>query len=191
MRARTAVRLIVAVGALLGWAGPAWAQTEIGGLRLEGDVEAGVRFFADDPNDRRKQKLEEYEDWGPGLFFDHLRLRLYRPDERYFLEASGAKWGREDQSFSFLSGRLGRWEFGFDWDQTPHILSTNARTLATEIQRGIWALPATRPSLFDHNQDPNLNEVGVRWDTARMYFTVSPTPELDLTAKYERIRKEG
>src|SRR6266511_2029214 len=101
------------------------AQISIGGYSLEGEIEAGPRFFLVEPSKSRKAKFEEYRDMTEGLTLDHLYLRLFRPDESYSAELYGSKWGYEDQSFGLSAGRLGLWQFRFEWDQLPHVYSTN------------------------------------------------------------------
>ncbi len=195
MRTTGTLRLILAVlsmfASLSAVASPASAQTQIGGYGIEGNVEAGGRFFIDEPPKSRRGKWEEYRDFPGGAFLGDLQLRIFRPDERYSAEIGGSKWGQQDQEFSLRSGRLGVWEFGFDWDETPHIFSTNARFLATETSRGVFTLPTTRPALTAHNSAPTLDEISVRWDTASFFLKVTPTPDLDLSAEYKRIRKSG
>jgi MtrB/PioB family decaheme-associated outer membrane protein len=181
---------LIAAGFVLGLAGGAAAQTRVGGLNAEGEIEAGVRFFIEEPSKNEKQKFEEYRDMGEGIFLQGLRLRLFTDDERYSTEFLGSKWGRNDQEFSLLTGRTGLWRFEFDWDQTQHVFSTTARTLAHEVSRGDWRLPGLQ-DLRDFNAARELPEVSVIWYTARMGVTVTPTPDLDLTAQYTRIRKEG
>ena len=120
-------------------------------------------------------------------------MRLFTPDESYSSEFLGSKWGREDQEFFLSTGRTGLWRFQFDWDQTPHVFSTTSRTLLHEISRGVWAAPGIK-SLYDFNGQATsreLHDVSVRWDTARLRFTLTPTPDLDINAEYTRIRKEG
>jgi hypothetical protein len=75
MRATRAIRAAVAGFAVLAVAGTATAQTtppaaplEIGGFRLEGYGEAGVRFFPERPQDKENGKFEEYRDFNNGLF---------------------------------------------------------------------------------------------------------------------------
>src|SRR6266581_3267091 len=171
-------------------ASPAAAQYTLGGLKLEGEVETGVRFFLEEPSKTRSAKFQEYRDIDDGLFLGRFYLRAFRPDESYSTELEGSKWGNEDQSFSLRSGRLGLWEFGFDWDQMRHVLYTNTRFLATETDRGVYVLPTPRPALALHNAAPE-RELSVRWDTARILMKVTPTPNLDLKAEYTRIRKDG
>ncbi|HET9491114.1 MAG TPA: MtrB/PioB family decaheme-associated outer membrane protein [Methylomirabilota bacterium] len=190
MRAARPKALIVAALTVLGGADLASAQVSPGGLTLEGEVEAGGRFFIERPSPTRRAKFEEYRDLSPGPFLHELQLRLFRPDESYSVELGGSKWGHEDQEFSLGAGRLGLWQFGFAWDQIPHLYSTTARTLAVETDRGVFTLPAPRPALSTHNT-PDQSEISIRWDTARMFVRVTPTPDLDLDAQYTRTHKAG
>jgi MtrB/PioB family decaheme-associated outer membrane protein len=189
--------LLVAVG-FLASARPAGAQVRLGGMNVEGEVEAGYLGYIERPSPSRRAKFEEYRDLSPGPFLEDLRLRFFTDDEAYFGHFGGSKWGREDQEFTLGGGRLGRWEFGFEWDQTPHLLSTTARTRAVEVSRGEWRLPA-RPNATSispaqgalYNAAPELDEVSVRWDTARMFLVGTLTPNLELRAEYTRIHKDG
>ena len=198
MRPHAMVRLLVAALAALSLATPVGAQVPAGGLSFEGEIELGGRFFIDEPSASRKAKLEEYSDLTPGMLLERLNLRLFRPDESYSLEIGGARWGYEDQEYSLRAGRIGRWEFGFDWDQTPHVFATNARMLATETARGVYVLPArisaaalSAVERAKHDNAPPLDEISVRWDTAKLFFSLTPTPGLELRAEYKRINKEG
>ena len=191
MRNQGMVRLILAVFAVLAVGRPASAQVQIGGLGVEGNVETGWRFFVDEPPESRQAKWEEYRDFPGGPFLGELHLRIFRPDESYSTEIRGSKWGQQDQEFSLRSGRLGLWEFGFDWDQIPHVFSTNARMLATETSRGVFTLPSPRPPLAAYNSGRDLDEISTRWDTARLSFRLTPTPDLELKAEYTRTKKDG
>ena len=103
----TVVRLLVlgvpVLVSLFAVAGPAPAQTEIGGLGIEGNVVAGWRFFIDEPAKSRRAKWEEYRDFPGSAFLEDLQLRIFRPDESYSAEFSGSKWGQQDQEFSLRS----------------------------------------------------------------------------------------
>lgn len=176
----------------LGLIGPAEAQMELGGLRLLGEIETGVGFYADEPDRNERAYHEQYRDVPEGLFLQNLRLRLFTPDESYSAELGGFNWGRRDQEYSLMVERLGLWQAGFEWSQTPHLISTTARSLARQDDN-LFALPTPRPSpLSLHNLAPHTDDpVGVRWDTARIHLNVSPLRELDLKAEYTRISKEG
>lgn len=185
-----ALQAVTVVVVMLASVPVADAQLRLGGMQLEGEVETGVRALLG-PNDNAKGKLEEYRDITSGPFLPGLRLRLFQPEGAYSTELGGAKWGQEDQEFSLETGRLGLWQFRFDWDQTPHVYSTTARTLATETARGIWSLPAPRPEISTHNAGRELGEIGARWDTGRLSFWLTPRPDLDLKLEYTRISKDG
>ena len=182
---------VVVVLAVLAVASPASAQFSLGGMNVEGEVEAGLRLLPNEPSQTQVGKFEEYRDFTEGPFLSGLQLRIFRPDESYSASFAGSKWGQQDQEFALRAGRLGLWEFGFDWDQTPHIFSTTSRLLATQTQPDFFALPTPRPSLSAYNFGRRLDEVGVRWDTARISFSVTPTPDLELRAEYTRIKKDG
>lgn len=192
---RTRAGWLVVLAAVLGVTPAASAQTQVGGMNVEGEVEAGVRAFIERPSRNERAKFEEYRDITQGPILQELRLRIFRPDGSYSAEIEGSKWGQEDQEFSLRAGRLGLWQFGFDWDQTPHVFSTNARSMFIETSPGVLTLPAPRPVLpgagNDYNQARELGEIGTRWDTARIFIGLTPTPDLELRAEYTRIHKGG
>lgn len=192
MRAARQLGVIVAALTLLGVVYPAAAQTPpFFGLGVEGQIETGVRFLPNEPSKSRSAKFEEYRDITEGLFLPSLQLRFFTPTESYSTEISGSKWGQDDQEFGLRTGRLGLWQFDFEWDQIPHTFSTNSRTLFQETSPGVFKLPTPRPNLFNWNTAPSIDEIGVRWDTARISLGLTPTPDLDLRAQYTRIRKAG
>jgi len=169
----------------------AGAQYTLGGMSLEGEVETGARFFLQEPSKTRAAKFQEYRDVDDGLFLQRFYLRAFRPDDSYSVEFAGSEWGSENQNFSLAAGRLGRWQFSFEWDQMRHVLFTNTRLLATEPDRGVFVLSEPRSPLAAHNNAPERDDLSVRWDTGRLGFRYSVTPDLDLKAEYTRIRKDG
>ena len=192
MRAYSVAWLIALLLFSVVGAGVASAQTSVpGGFNLEGNVEAGGRFYIERPPPKDRAKFEEYRDLSPGPVLFGLNLRLLRPDESLYAEFGGSNWGYSDQDYYLSVGRLGTWQFDFAWDETPHIISTTARLLATEPERGVFVLPTPRPSLDAHNNAPGIDEIAVRWDKAAMRFVYSVTPSFDIVGEYTRIRKEG
>src|SRR3990172_94174 len=199
MRMSRAGWLIIATMTTLATASTTSAETKLFNVNLEGEIETGVRFFAHEPRDREKAKFEEYRDLPANRpFLDTLRLRVFRPDESYSAEFEGSKWGQEDQEFLLRSGRLGLWQFEFEWNQIPHIFSTNARMRATESARGVFTLPA-RPNATAlsaaeralYNSGTEVDEIGMGWDPARLFFRLTPTPDIEVSAEYTRINKDG
>jgi MtrB/PioB family decaheme-associated outer membrane protein len=191
MRAIGRVGLILVVLLAPVATGSAWAQTEVGGWLLQGDVDAGYRFLPVEPSKSEQAKFQEYRDIQQGFFLESLGLRLFTPDERIFFELRGRAWGLQDQEYALGAGRLGLWEAGFEWNQIPHMFSTNARYMATEAARGVYVLPTPRAALNQHNSTQELDEIAMRKDEARFFFKLTPTPWIDLTAEYTRMRKEG
>jgi MtrB/PioB family decaheme-associated outer membrane protein len=172
--------------------GSASAELLLGGWRLDGDVEAGFRFLPSPPSKSESAKFEEYRDLPADLpFLDHLDLRLLSPDQRLHFEFGGRYWGQKDQEYTLGAGGIGLWEGGFEWNQIPHTFSTDARFLATEGPRGTWNLPTPRPSLNLHNAAPEPDAIASRWDQAKLFFKLTPTPDIDLIAEYTRTRKSG
>jgi MtrB/PioB family decaheme-associated outer membrane protein len=189
MATAAAVRLALAVVMVLGVAGVAAAQTTVFGLQIEGEVELGGRVYADRPAREARAKLEEYRDLSEQPF-GAFRLLLSRPDQSYLTEMGGEKIGQDDQEFFLSTGRTGVWRFDFDWDQIPHLLSTNARLLATETALGVFTLPTPRPPLGAYNNAPT-RDVGFRSDITRLEFRLFASPDWDLKVEYTRIKKDG
>jgi MtrB/PioB family decaheme-associated outer membrane protein len=175
---------------VLGMASLAPAQPSLFGLNAEGEVVLSGRFYLSEPSQEDKAKLIEYRDLDEQPF-GAFRLRLFRPDDAYSVEMGGNKIGQSDQEFFLMAERPGTWKFNFDWDQIPHIYSTNARILATEPTEGVFTLPTPRPILPTYNSGRMLDEVGVRWDTARFGFLLTPTLDLDLILEYAWTHKDG
>jgi MtrB/PioB family decaheme-associated outer membrane protein len=197
------MRLFFAALAILAGTGVASAQTktdtQIGGWNLEGFIEPGLRFLPENPNGehtpgKADAKFEEYRDINTGLYLEGLRLRIFRPDESYSFQISGKDWGLHTQEFHLLGERLGQWQAGFDWDQMRHVYSTNAQSLFTVFGGNVFKLPPTRPPLANYNNAPPFaddGQIAQQWYTGRVFFKLSPTPNLDLLAEYTRVYKDG
>jgi MtrB/PioB family decaheme-associated outer membrane protein len=196
MRMTRTGRFVLAALMALAAAAPASAQTDtktqVGGWNIEGYWEAGVRFFAERPSEKQEGKWLEYRDINQGLYLENLRLRIFRPDEKYSVEITGKDWGLKTQEFGVMAERLGVWQAGFEWDQMRHLYSTTASTLLNASGNEVFTLPRPRPRLESYNGlAGSWGDIGVRWDTARMFFKLSPTPNLDLSSEYTRIHKDG
>ena len=166
-------------------------HTRIGGFNVEGYGEVGLRFFPQKPSEAQEQKFMEYQDLNTGLYLDNLRLRFYTPDEKYSIELNGSNWGLKTMELDTSVTRTGLWEAGFQWDQMRQLFSTDSKMLSTEVRDGVFTLPSPRPPLGAYNQIPFRDEIGVQWNTARIFFKLTPTPDTDLFAQYTRIRKDG
>ena len=197
MREARTARLLFAALVVLAGVGAASAQTktdtQIAGWNVEGYVEPGLRFFPEDPSRSQDAKFQEYRDINQGLYLEGLKLRFFRPDESYSFEISGKDWGLHTQEFHLLGERLGQWQAGFDWDQMRHIYSTTAQSFYTQFDN-VLVLPNPRPPLASWNNAPSWEgdgQISQQWYTGRVFFKLSPTANLDLSAEYTRLYKDG
>src|SRR5215468_8586571 len=194
-------------------------KTQIGGWNVEGEVESGLYGLIQNPNGDRTPgladgKFEEYRDIngiksGTGLLLENLRLRIFRPDESLSFQISGKDWGLHTQEFHLLGEHIGGWQAGFDWDQMRHIYSTDSQTLLKQFGDNVFIVrgaPGGRPPIPAWNSAPNWGcsqasipfgstdcdgQISQQWYTGRLFFKLSPTPNLDLSAEFTRIRKDG
>jgi MtrB/PioB family decaheme-associated outer membrane protein len=182
----------------------AMGETEVLGFRTSGEVEVGGRLFLERPSKADRGKFEEYRDIPAGIFLEDFRLQLESKDESSWLELRARGAGQDDQNFQLHGARLGRYEFGFEWDQTPHVFSRTGRSPFGETSRGVFELPdsiqttlqgasaAARPGILQSFLvgAPDI-DLETRWDTARVLLKLTPTTEWDLHGEYTRTHKEG
>ncbi len=197
MREARTARLLFAALVVLTGVGAASAQTktdtQIAGWNVEGYVEPGLRFLPEDPSRSQDGKFQEYRDINQGLYLEGLKLRFFRPDESYSFQISGKDWGLHTQEFHLLGERLGQWQAGFDWDQMRHIYTTTAQSFYTQFDN-VLVLPKPRPPLQSWNNAPlweGDGQISQQWYTGRVFFKLSPTANLDLSAEYTRLHKDG
>ena len=114
---------------------------------------------------------------GSALLAGSAAAGLHGPTRSTRASSAGSKWGQQDQEFSLRGGRLGLWEVGFDWDQIPHIYSTNARLLATEMSPGVFTLPKPRPPLDAYKTARSIDESACAGTRRASSSKLTPTPE--------------
>lgn len=116
---------------------------------FHGDVEAGGRFFANNPtkNGIASQgqsslgKYYEYSTIKPGAFASGW-LNTGSNDGLYRADLWADNVGYSDQRFEAGVSKAGEFYLSGGWDQSPHIYSTNAQTLYNGIGTGALTLPA-------------------------------------------------
>jgi hypothetical protein len=114
-----------------------------------GYVEAGGQFFANNPqkdglasqNGKALGKFYEYRDLRPGPFGDAW-LNAASKDGLYRFDVWADDIARRDQHYDVDASKAGEFYFTGSWDQTPHIYSTNARTLYNGVGSNALTLPA-------------------------------------------------
>jgi MtrB/PioB family decaheme-associated outer membrane protein len=182
---------------------PAATETE-GRWWFHGDLEAGGRFFLNDPDSNGSNylgqhslaKYYEYSDISPGVF-GNAWLGTGTKDGLYQIDFYGDNIGYEDQSYSVGASEAGRQYFSFGWDQTPHVYSNSAQT----FYRGVGSTNLTLPSGFVKTNgsnipssiDPNLYkfDLGIRRDTAWGQYRWTPTDAWDINADYSHMHRDG
>lgn len=191
MFARTRIHTFVAVTmiAVFGSMAPAGA-VDLWDYRLNGEAEIGWGFLVNDLSDRERGKFEEYSGTDSGLQ-NYLYLQMLSKDGLYLHEIEADRAGDDDQRFFLHSARSGLYSFEFEWNQIPHVLSTNARWFDRKVRPGVFVLPTPRPALSDYNNAPYVDDVSVQWDIARFGFTVTPTPDMDIMTEYRYTSKDG
>ncbi|RJX25018.1 MAG: hypothetical protein C4531_18030 [Desulfurivibrio sp.] len=112
------------VAALLITPGYAMAADE---AVVTGSVELGVRGV-DDQDD--SAKFQEYRDLDDGLFGDFL-LDAYK--DSYYFELQGDNIGLDDQDYLLKGGRYGKFKYLFNYDETQHNLSFDAKTFYSGV----------------------------------------------------------
>ena len=150
---------------------PAAAQVEIAGFRFEGDVEAGWRFFVDEPAKTGAPSWEEYRDLPGGPFLRTSELRIFRPDESYSgRDRRAAGGGRRTRSTPSAgggsacgsSGSTGT-RFPTSTRPMPDSLPRRSRGASSRCRRcGRRWRPTTRHRPWTRSAQ--------RWDQARMFF---------------------
>src|SRR5262249_56984652 len=143
MRVPRGVSPIVLALLVVGAAGVASAQTQLGGVNVEGGIEAGGRFYIDSrPSQKDRAKFEEYRDQSPGLFLLGANLRLSRPDESLYGELGGSQWGFSDQDYYLSVRRLRDAQVYFLWGQPPPRISATGGLPARQPQERVSRAPA-------------------------------------------------
>ena len=114
-----------------------------------GDVEAGGRFFANNPTkdgiasqgQSSLGKYYEYSTIKPGAFVNGW-LNAGTKDGLYKVDVWADNVGYSDQRIELGASKAGEFYFTGSWDETPHIYSTNALTLYNGLGTGALTLPA-------------------------------------------------
>src|SRR5215813_10705199 len=123
-----------------------------------GGLEAGDRFFGDRPGSgfgrapppanwltpvttQSRAKFEEYGEVRPGAFLDWINLQTGTTDGRYAFDFWGRSVGLNNQSYSLDASELGRHYLSLGWDQTPHLISTSAKTIVGGVGTSSLTVP--------------------------------------------------
>jgi MtrB/PioB family decaheme-associated outer membrane protein len=157
-----------------------------------------------------RAKFEEYGKVPSAPFLDWMNLQAGTKDGRFAFDFWGRNFGLNNQNYGFTVSQPGQHYFTFEWDQTPHLLSTSGKTVFGGVgTTSLTVNPALQTSLTPFlgtaNTDPaaraNIQtlingavmplELGTRRDRATAAYRWTPTPDWDLSVLYSNERRTG
>ena len=140
----------------------------------EGSVEFGQQVLA---GQRTSSKFEEYRSIPSGSILNRLSLRLNNDEGRRFVNVEAFHVGQGDQSIILNAGYTQKLKLTVGYDQTPHLLSLNGRSIFNSPSAGTYTLP--RQTRLDLNKflttDSNPNVTGVQPDLTAIAALVNGT----------------
>jgi hypothetical protein len=177
----------------------AYAQSDVSASLFEilpNQFELGGRWTSEEGDPARFQRYGDFRD---GALLDAARLTRRHRSGAWLFQAAADKAGWRDQRYAASYERTGRYVVSGFWDQIPQFYSVDTKTpyvlagdgrLALDdgtqraIQNGHATLSAYVPSAprFD------LRE---RRDIGNARATLTPNPQLDLTAGFTTQRHVG
>jgi len=182
---------------------------------FHGELDVGGRFFVNNPqrdglNYLRQDSLAKYYQYTtikPGPF-GNVWLSTGSRDGLYQVDIGGKNIGYSDQYYWLEASKAGEHYFNFQWDQTPHLYSTSARTIYDGIGTNHLTLPSgLSTALFGASSVANFNgpggvqsiinsnvhqtDIGIRRDTAAFEYRWTPTEAWDIRADYSHMHRQG
>jgi MtrB/PioB family decaheme-associated outer membrane protein len=174
---------------------PAWRTA--GALETRGFAELGY-LGSFEPSGHEETRYEEYVDWSDGLLLRDFFLDARTAQGAGYASFEGGSVGRDDAFYRGELGRRGWLKLGLFYDEVPHVLANDARSIYPDIGSERLTLP---PPLTPNGSTPAqiqavLDTVGERTldiQRSRAGTTLGfrATPELSLTGHYRRERRTG
>jgi hypothetical protein len=137
---------------------------EFGGLGLSGDK--GIA------------KFREYKDLDNSAYLNNFSVMLEKPKSAFHFDAVGGGLARDDQYYGVDLGRYNTWRVRGSFSETPHVFTSNFRSLWDGAGSNLLTLTTLRPG---GTTDANTTR-------ANMLAVISATPasDLELTRKKSR-----
>lgn len=166
-----------------------------------------------------RAKFEEYGKIPPGVFLDWFYLEMGSKDGRYNIDAWGKDVGYNAQSYGVDFAQNGFQYLTLGWDQTPHLISTSAKSLFSGVGSTTLTVPnsiqdalkaqygnatssaAGNPgvgniarnninNIVDSNAT-HIDEIGTRRDTFSVDYRITPTTDWDFKVGYSHEDRTG
>lgn len=177
------------------------------GWVVGGSIEAGGMYSFGNTD---SSKYNNYRDMDNG-FLGELILKGEKKDSPYYFEIGAKNPARTDQAYEFAFGRFGMFYLDGEWNQTPIVLSNNARTIY-QLSGDTFYLPsAQRTSIAAAFTGPpgpttvagrvNINntinrllwpvDLGYNSNVGRVDLKYTPLDGLRFDFGYENITQQG
>ncbi|MEW5745367.1 MAG: MtrB/PioB family outer membrane beta-barrel protein [Nitrospirota bacterium] len=150
---------------------------------LSGEIKAVGKLVNVDGNEA---KFNEYRDLQDGVYGD---IRLKYDNNRYFMKFNAGDIAYDTQSYKLESGMWGKFKFYLKYNEIPHNITYNARTIFSgagtyRLTTGAVLVPANADptNFFDYSVDRKQFEAGVKLDVLKPLY-------LDLS--YAREDRDG
>ncbi len=176
------------------------AAEETPAVEVHGQFGFGLRLFLDQPTPRERWKFEQYGEVPSGFFLQDAFIEAVT-DDGYVASLWATHPGLNNQNFLFQVADPGNLYLSLEWDQTPHLASTKARTLYDISNPGAITIPdPVQQALQSGNDDDrkatiaaNLRPVTVNVDrdTAKIGFRYTPAPEWNIKVDYSNEERSG
>jgi MtrB/PioB family decaheme-associated outer membrane protein len=182
---------------------------------FHGELDVGGRFFVNNPqrdglNYLRQDSLAKYYEYRtikPGPF-SNIWLSTGSRDGLYQVDIGGKNIGYSDQYYWLDASKAGEHYFNFQWDQTPHLYSTSARTIYDGVGTSHLTVPSAVSTALSAalavanfngpggvqsiiNSNVHQTDIGIRRDTASVEYRWTPTDAWDIKADYSHLHRQG
>jgi MtrB/PioB family decaheme-associated outer membrane protein len=186
-----------------------------GGLCSVGGGSAVTQCFLTASQTQSRAKFEEYGSVPNGLFLDWINLQGGTKDGRYAYDFWGRSVGLNNQGYELNVAKIGEFYLSVGWDQTPHLMSTSAKTVFSGVgTTSLTVDPTLRANLAPLTADPNTGDpvlgaanrdamqafinnaeksivLSTQRDKASIAGRYTPNADWDFSAQYEHEHRTG
>lgn len=162
-----------------------------------GRIEIGVRQLY---GDRNSAKFNEYRDIPQGFFIQYGEVNFNDLlNNSFFFNFQTRHTRQKDQTYLASLGVHRKYRLELQYDQTPHVFTTTAKTFFSESTPGVFHAPDPLRNLLQ-SQPGNLQallddarhiDIALRRDKGSGTFTYTPTPDWAWQLQYSREKQTG
>ncbi len=161
-----------------------------------GSIEIGALGSDGTENEAR---FSEYSDWDSGLILSNINFSMFNPNDGRFVDLSAGSLGREDGYLQVSAGKSGLYRVRARFVETPHLFSTDSRTLYSGVGSEYLALPSglVRGSNLDSDINTFLStssddlELGLKREKLGLGADWTPNEKWRISADYSLENRDG